>query len=874
MKVFFSVTRMALLFAVGCSAFGIYWSSDGAVQKAQEIQTQPFKARFSEFEKSDAITDDIRNTRRQTFRVRMTDEKDRAAAANYGSIIGDYGTFVVLSKDKKTSLARSGLDTQEIDTALYLPGTKFDPVAEPPEYTVRPDQSPRKNGEGYYIVQFGGTVNDAWLDSVRDAGVEILQYIPNQAFFVYGDAANIQRVSGHSRIRWVGEHRKEHKISRELRDFNQRTKGETAAYDIAVFARADLDGFAGEFTNFIRGRILSRSKLPNNFFNILRVEVQIEEIEKIAEMPDVIRIDPFIAPAREDERAAQIVAGNYTSTTTLAGPGYNPLTRFGADGTGVTVAVSDDGISIPGNGGFYISSANTVNAPLRGATAGASGGHGHLNASIIAGDAPFGILDPTGYNYGLGIAPKANIVNIPFLKSGNTTTDAQAVNDALNTLGPNGVKATISNNSWGSGTNSNSYDSYAAQYDGLVRDGSFATSIDPFTIVFSAGNSGPGASTLTRPKVAKNVISVGNSENIRTEFGGANADNIEDLRSSSSRGPSADGRIKPDITAPGTFITGSRAGSCSSVGLCFDANHAYSTGTSHAAPQVAGAAALFTQYWRNANAGIYPSPAMIKAAVISSAQEMNGANTSAAVPNGDEGWGRISMKFMMNTGVGMKYIDQSSAFSNPGETQIVSGAVGDSTKPVRVTLVWTDPPGVSDPALVNNLDLTVTVGGNTYKGNVFSGGASAAGGASDTINNVENVFLPAGIPAGTPFTISIGSTALNGDGILGNADTTDQHFALVAYNFSLVPTAATAEISGRVVSGSGRGIANALITLTDSHGAAFTARTGSFGYYIFENIAVGQTYVATVLKKRYTFEIRTLNVDDNIAGLNFVSGEL
>ena len=867
MKSFFSVRHIAFCVAVGCTALAIYWSSNSAIQKAQEIKTPPLQARFSQFENSDAITADIRSPRRQIFRINIKHERDRAVAAKYGSIIEDYGTFVVLSKDKRTDMSISGLDIQEIDTTLNLPGTKFDPVASPPE------EGARNEGKGYYIIQFGGTVNDVWLDSVRDTGVEILQYIPNQAFFVYGDAADIQKVSGHSRVRWVGEYKKEHKILRELENFNQKTSGEVAAYDIAVFARADPDTFAGDFTNFIRGRIISRSKLPNNFFNILRVEVAAAEIEKIAEMPDVIRIDPFIAPVREDERAAQIVAGNYSSTTVLAGPGYNPLTQFGVDGTGVTVAVSDDGISIPGNGGFYISSVNTVDGPLGGATAGASSGHGHINASIIAGSVPFGILDPTGYNYGIGIAPKANIVNIPFLKRpGYTASDAQAVDDSLNTLGPNGVRATISNNSWGMDTNGNSYELLAAQYDGFVRDGSFAAAIDPITIVFSAGNQGPTASSLTRPKVAKNVIAVGNSENIRTEFGTTEADNIDDLRSSSSRGPAADGRVKPDIIAPGTYITGSRAGVCAGMG-CFDANHAYSSGTSHAAPQVAGAAALFTQYWRNANSGIHPSPAMIKAAVISSAQEMNGANTSASIPNGNEGWGRISMKFMMNTGVGMRYVDQSAAFSNPGETQVVAGAVGDSSKPVRVTLVWTDPPGVSDPALVNNLDLTVTVGGNTYKGNVFSGGASVSGGAADTINNVENVFLPAGIPAGTPFTISIGSIALNGDGILGNADTTDQHFALVGYNFSLAPTAASAEISGRVVSGSGRGIANAIATLTDSQGVLLSVRTSSFGYYAFKNVTVGRTYVAAIMKKRYTFEARTLNVEDNIAELDFVSGE-
>lgn len=353
------------------------------------------------------------------------------------------------------------------------------------------------------------------------------------------------------------------------------------------------------------------------------------------------------------------------------------------------------------------------------------------------------------------------------------------MDDTLNTLGPNGARGTISNNSWGAGTNGNSYDSLAAQYDGFVRDGSFAGTIDPFNIIFSAGNS--GASGLTRPKMSKNTIAVANAENIRTELS-ASANNMDDLSGTSSRGPAADGRIKPDITAPGSVITGSRAGtSCS--GVCFDPNHSWSSGTSHAAPQVAGAAALFTQYWRNSHAGEDPSPAMIKAAIINSAQEMNGNLTTAARPNGNEGWGRLNMKYMMNTGVPMMYLDQTRILSNVGTAFGTIGTVADPTKPVLVTLVWTDPPGTGNPALVNNLDLQVNVNGNFYRGNVFSGGVSVTGGSDDIVNNVENVFLPAGIPAGSIFSVGVGSVALNGDGVLGNADTTDQHYALVVYNF-------------------------------------------------------------------------------------------
>ena len=769
-------------FAVILSFLTVFPGIGVSPLSAQEIkQTQKL---FDKYSRTDAVTNIVRDRTKDFVRVKVGGPNDAPKIARLGKIVEDYGSFVIVAKNKTAKIRSNELEFQTLETTINLPNGKFEPVYNPPIETVAPSRAV-PGGKNYFIVQFAGNVKDEWLDSLREIGVEVLQYVPHQAFFVYADGEAISRVANHSRVRWVGEFVAEHKISPELNAFASRAEKETAMFDVAVFNRADLQETRGRIANLTSGRVLSEMKLPNNFFNVVRIEARVGDLAEIAKIPDVVRIDQYEKPQAEDERAAQIVAGNYTSPTVLSAPGYNPLAQFGVDGTGVTVAVADDGVSIPGNGGFYITSANTVDGPLRGATAGASGGHGHINASIIAGNTPFGILDPTGYNYGLGIAPKANIINIPFLKTGNTTTDLQSVDDTLNTLGPNGVKGTISNNSWGNGLNSNSYDSYAAMYDGFIQDSSIAATIDPVTMVFSAGNSGPGANSLTRPKAAKNLIAVGNSENIRTEFSATGADNMDDLRSGSSRGPTADGRIKPDVIAPGTYITGSRAGSCSSVSSCFDANHAYSIGTSHAAPQVAGAAALFTQYWKTDNAGAFPSPALIKAAIINTGQEMNGVTTNTAtVPNGIEGWGRIHLKNMFNTGVPIKYVNESAAFSSPGETVVYTGTVTSAAKPFRVSLVWTDPPGTGNPALVNNLDLTVTVGANTYRGNVFSGGSSTTGGANSTIDNVENVFLPAGIAAGTPVTITIGATALNGNGILGNADATDQNFALVGFNFA------------------------------------------------------------------------------------------
>lgn len=759
---------------------------------------------YDKYRRADEVTKAVRDKSNELIRVKINSIGDRTAAAKIGTVIEDYGSFVTVAKNKAAQISSVRVEKQKLDTTINLPKGRFEPVTEIQKETVEPERPDEIAADkNYYVVQLASFAKDEWLESFKEIGAEIVQYVPHQAFVVHADGQTVAKLANHSRVRWIGKYSPEQKISPELNSFigKKRRVAETPMFDIAVFKRSALLDARNAVINSSRAEVLEVIELKNNFFDVIRVKMPAEDVSAIAGLKEVVRIDPYEKPAKEDERAAQIVAGNYLSPTLLSPPGYNPFLQFGVDGTGVTVAVADDGISIPGNGGFYITSANAADGPLRGASTGAESGHGQINASIIAGNTPYSILDPTGYNYGMGIAPKANIVNIPLLKSGYPQNDHQAIDDALKTAGPNGIKASISNNSWGSGTNNNTYGTYEALYDGLVQDGSLGATIDPITIIFSAGNCGnapnsnacSGQNGLTRPKVAKNVIAVGNSENIRTELLPSSADNMDDLANSSSRGLAADGRIKPDIVAPGNAITGSSAGSGSGVSGQVDANHNWSTGTSHAAPQVAGAAALFTQFWRNsfpspdpnlANAGVNPSPAMIKAAILNTGQEMNGINTSTPIPNGNEGWGRVNMKFMLKTGVPMKYVDQTVQFSEPGANVVYTGIVGDSTKPVRISLVWTDPPGVADPALVNNLDLTVTIGNITYKGNVFANGTSATGGNADTINNVENIFLPAGIPAGTRVIIRVNATALNGNGILGNNDNTDQHFALVAYNFS------------------------------------------------------------------------------------------
>ena len=758
----------------------------GSAASAASSQQSPSKGKIRTG--ADAATLAVRDAGNQLIRIATRNEEDREAARELGTVVEDYGTFVIVAVSRAMVHGKTFEQADKIETGIHLPGFSFEPLTESAERAfagINGMVKPTGDGGDYYIVQFAAPARDEWLAELRAAGAEVLQYVPHQAFFVYSSREAMATIENHPRVRWTGVFHPLYKLSPQMRQLaltQSATGSNIGQFDIVVFKQASLESAATTVSDF-GARIKHRIVLPGNYFNVIRVEMDAGLILPVMQIPGVITIDPYIQPTKEDERAAHIVAGNFTNNTTISGPGYDSLTQFGVDGTNVTVAVVDDGVGIPGDGGFYITSGNAVNAPLRGAAAGALG-HGHLNATIIAGDLPFSsLLDPTGHNYGLGVARKSHIINVPLLRGTYNGSEADTCNDTVTTSGPNGVTGFISNNSWGAGLNGNSYDSLAAQYDGFVRDSSFASTIDPLVIVFSAGNQ--GTSGLTRPKVAKNVITTANSENLRPELT-SSANNLDDLASSSSRGPASDGRIKPDITAPGTGVSGGRSGTDTLFGN-IDAHHRWSTGTSHAAPQIAGAAALFTQFWKNGNGDSNPSPALVKAAILNGGQEMSGANVSASIPNGAEGWGRLNLKNVLNTGVGIKYVNQTAGLTTNGQEFVYNGTIATDMRHFRATLVWTDPPGVSNPALVNNLDLEVTVGATTYKGNVFSGGLSASGGSADTINNVENVWLATGVTAGTPVTVRVRATALNGDGILGDADTTDQHFALVVFNFNEGP---------------------------------------------------------------------------------------
>jgi len=188
-----------------------------------------------------------------------------------------------------------------------------------------------------------------------------------------------------------------------------------------------------------------------------------------------------------------------------------------------------------------------------------------------------------------------------------------------------------------------------------------------------------------------------------------------------------------------------------------------------------------------------PSPALIKAYLTHSNRILSGGvGTSGLImPSNNQGWGFPNGNDAFNNTVTRFIRDQQTVIGESGDGPIYVGTITDSTKPVRVAIAWTDPAGAtSGNSWVNDLDLTVTVGTNTYKGNSLTveGVSIANGGTADTKNNVEVVMIPVG--ASGEITISINGITIVGDGVPGNGDNTDQDFAVVASNVTYSPSPA------------------------------------------------------------------------------------
>jgi hypothetical protein len=651
-----------------------------------------------------------------------------------------------------------------------------------------------KPGAGLYIVQFAGPIKDAWLNNLKSTGADVVSYVSNNAYVVRCDARSAALVSRMKdqdpSVQWIDDYQPAFKMAPEMAA--ARAKGDSSFVQVTVQVLDGRDGdeLAVKLRNNSR-QFINETRVMN--YRNITVVIPTSQLTALANNDGVFAIEPFTQRRRLDEAQGQIVAGNLSGNSPtgpgyldwLASKGFNS-SQFGS----FAVNVADDAFLLTGHPDLQNGRIAFQNNPT--AQAGAQGGHGFLNAHIVGGfnnGTGSTLEDALGFNYGLGIAPWAR-VGVTAIFGNGASSPAAWENTAY------GQGARISSNSWGF-INLFRYDSNAQQFDSVVRDAqSGVTGNQQMIVIFAAGNDGSGANTVSSPGTAKNIISVGAGENVRMTgndgcgIPNSGADSANDIIGFSSRGPvnsaGGDGRIKPDIVAPGTHIeAGIPQSNYDGSSVCNQffppgqTLYGWSSGTSHSTPAVAGGAALLYQFFLNSGLSA-PSPAMAKAYLMNSAAYMSGVGAGGTLPSNSQGMGRMDLGRAFD-GTPRMVVDQTQTLGATGQTFQVTGSVATTSQPFRVTLAYSDAPGptTGSPA-VNNLNLVVTINGQTFLGNVFSGANSTTGGAADPRNNAESVFLPAGTSGN--FTVTVSAANIAGDGVPGNAVTTDQDFALVIYN--------------------------------------------------------------------------------------------
>jgi len=283
--------------------------------------------------------------------------------------------------------------------------------------------------------------------------------------------------------------------------------------------------------------------------------------------PNFIRINgiQFIQDDYKVKVAADL-EGLDESTAQISAP---EVWNVGYDGSGVTVAVIDTGIdaSHPDLKGKVIGWKDFVNNKT---TPYDDNGHGTHVAGIIAST---GAASDGKYK---GVAPGAKLVGVKVLSaegSGSVSTIIAGVDWVIQHKDKYNIK--VINLSLGGSESSDGTDALSQEVDKAWEDG--------IVVCVAAGNSGPDTYTIGSPAAAPDVITVGA------------VDKNDVITSFSSRGPTADGRLKPEVVAPGNWIISDRAAGTQLTNELVGQYYVAAPGTSMATPHVSGAVALLRE---------------------------------------------------------------------------------------------------------------------------------------------------------------------------------------------------------------------------------------------------------------------------------------
>jgi subtilisin family serine protease len=645
-----------------------------------------------------------------------------------------------------------------------------------------------------YIVQFDGPLDDAARAEVRKLNVKLGAYVPDFAYKAALTAIQVNELQNRGFVRRVVPFDTTMTLRRSklgaappdaARSF-QPVSGDAVSKPVMYHIRCHSPADLPAVEQVVRGdnRVLKVERGRNRLRISIYPEYRTKVCSAIAELPQVSVVEPFEFPAPLCSFVREVVGIDVPGQAAL------PWT-----GKGQVVGVADSGV-------------DTQHPDLRQRLAHVFErvppaapddpfGHGTHVCSLVAGDgtASGGRLR--------GTAPDCKLV-VQALRDANGKYSGLPVNLADLFQQAYDAGARIYNASWGIRGES-LYTTDALELDQFVHEH------PDFVIVVAAGNDGQQSdplepfnpegriayNSIASPATSKNSITVGACCSTRSDgpYEGEPwrrymgrlpsprhplvADepicgDPDILAAFSSRGPTDDSRIKPDLVVPGTVVLAARSAPSDPSPL--DAGHltaalgqhyTFQNGTSMAAPALAGVAAIVRQYFIEARHWSAPSAALIKATLINGCVWLRGRTVEdphVGRPNVHQGFGRVDLRKTLPipgdpSGFTLQFVDV-----NRGDPKALNAEVSSETawrkrvrvdggRPLRVTLCWTDHPA---HGLQNHLDLVVTPpdGGSISGNNGLNRGPWAK---RDRFNNVERIEVESPTPG--EWTVLVNATA-------------------------------------------------------------------------------------------------------------------
>jgi hypothetical protein len=618
----------------------------------------------------------------------------------------------------------------EVNFISFANGITIDTRAGEPTLPAGLALSPASDQSQYYIVQFTGPLLGQWFRDLDRSGIRTFGYLPNYAVLAHLTPDQRQYVASLPMVRWVGLFQPAYKLESGLLDANG-----TRKVVIMVMPGADQTPVTAQVAA-LGGTV---DDITTSSFGVtITATLNGSDLAAMARLQETFWVQEWSAPTVCNNSSQWVMQEGWRSSeppdTSMAA---RPVWSHGVRGQHVILSTTDTGLNTGHD--MFLDSAIPITPPgiwpdhrkivafklYQGASAGETPYHGsHVNGSVAGNDTA------SGTSYYDGMAKDARIYFTDLTSSnGNFVlpTDFTSLWDTVYLgLGlPDSLRPiTQHSGSWRWGNSQGTY---------LIQDAStdaYCWEHKDFMNIFAAGNE-YNTRTIGNPSIAKNVLTIGATGR------GTASNTIADF---SSRGPTQDNRVKPNVMAPGVDIW--------SV-LNTGTNGYYQmSGTSMATPTANGTIGLMRCYLQE---GYYPtgSPvqgnrityitsALLRSMAMASADPNIGSYT---VPSYDIGWGRIDADSVLYfTGDTRKLIiiDDTTGISTGQYMEQQFRVV--SSIPLRVCLAWTDTAAApnANPTLINDLDLTLTAPNATvYKGNKYTSGQSTANPTGRDSINVE-----------------------------------------------------------------------------------------------------------------------------------------